>query len=149
MNVMCMNSECKFYWEDCCTKDMQDERIVLGYQGVCETSEKGVSDWYIYDTEYKENYSMAKYRNKSVEVEVFKWTGDKMQEEDPTWIINAIKNKKVWFNNVGTKDVEMVIETLEGKQIANRGDYIIKGVKGGIHPCKADIFDMTYEKVEE
>lgn len=51
---MCMNSECKFYWEDCCTKDMQDKRIILGYQGVCETYEKGVSDWYEYGTESKE-----------------------------------------------------------------------------------------------
>ncbi|NJA00740.1 hypothetical protein GSQ28_02455, partial [Clostridioides difficile] len=28
------------------------------------------------------------------------------------------------------------------------GDYIIQGVKGEIYPCKADIFEMTYEKVE-
>ncbi len=39
MNVMCMNSECKFYWEDCYMNDLQEKRIVLGYQGVCETFE--------------------------------------------------------------------------------------------------------------
>lgn len=30
-----------------------------------------------------------------------------------------------------------------------KGDYIIKGVKGEFYPCKPDIFEMTYEKVEE
>jgi hypothetical protein len=29
------------------------------------------------------------------------------------------------------------------------GDYIIKGVKGEFYPCKPDIFEMTYERVEE
>lgn len=31
---------------------------------------------------------------------------------------------------------------------ANVGDYIIKGVNGEVYPCKPDIFDKTYEKVE-
>lgn len=92
---------------------------------------------------------MAKYRKKPVIVEAFKWTGDCKQEEDPIWITNAIENKIVWFNNAGTEDVEMEIKTLEGNHIANRGDYIIRGVKGEIYPCKAGIFDMTYEKVED
>lgn len=92
---------------------------------------------------------MAKYRKKPVIIEAFKWTGDCKQEEDPIWITNAIENKIVWFNNAGTEDVEMEIKTLEGNHIANRGDYIIRGVKGEIYPCKADIFDMTYEKVED
>jgi len=32
---------------------------------------------------------------------------------------------------------------------ANLGDYIIKGVKGEIYPCKSDIFEITYEKLEK
>lgn len=40
------------------------------------------------------------------------------------------------------------IETLEGVMTANVGDYIIKGVKGEIYPCKPDIFEATYEFVE-
>jgi hypothetical protein len=31
----------------------------------------------------------------------------------------------------------------------NFGDYIIKGVKGEIYPCKADIFEMTYELINK
>lgn len=42
-----------------------------------------------------------------------------------------------------------VIQTLEGDHRADIGDYIIKGVQGEFYPCKPDIFDMTYEAVEE
>ena len=45
-------------------------------------------------------------------------------------------------------DEEMEIETLEGVMKADKGDWIIKGVKGELYPCKPDVFEMTYEKVE-
>lgn len=43
-------------------------------------------------------------------------------------------------------DEEIEIETLEGVMKANKGDYIIKGVKGELYPCKPDVFKLTYEK---
>ena len=43
----------------------------------------------------------------------------------------------------------MYIRTLEGVMFANFGDYIIKGVKGEVYPCKPDIFDMTYEVAQD
>lgn len=46
-------------------------------------------------------------------------------------------------------DVEMEIETSEGVMKADKGDWIIKGVKGELYPCKPDVFKMTYEKVDE
>jgi hypothetical protein len=39
--------------------------------------------------------------------------------------------------------------TLEGLMQVNPGDWIITGVKGEHYPCKPDIFEMTYERVEE
>jgi len=45
-------------------------------------------------------------------------------------------------------DEEVYIETLEGVMKADKGDWIIKGVKGELYPCKPDVFEMTYEKVE-
>jgi len=45
-------------------------------------------------------------------------------------------------------DVAMTIKTLEGDMFASPGDFIITGVKGEIYPCKPDIFEATYEKVE-
>lgn len=47
----------------------------------------------------------------------------------------------------GGDSMKAEIETLEGKHIVIEGDYIIKGVKGEFYPCKPDIFEMTYEKV--
>ena len=44
-------------------------------------------------------------------------------------------------------DEEVEIETLEGVMKANKGDWIIRGVKGELYPCKPDVFEMTYKKV--
>lgn len=41
------------------------------------------------------------------------------------------------------------IETLEGVMTAQRGDWIIKGVKGEFYPCKPDIFEATYVEDSE
>jgi len=47
--------------------------------------------------------------------------------------------------------ITITIPTLEDgkngqvKHIANRHDWIIKGVNGEFYPCKPDIFDKTYE----
>lgn len=39
------------------------------------------------------------------------------------------------------------IKTLEGVMRADIGDWIIRGVKGELYPCKPDIFAATYEAV--
>ena len=41
-------------------------------------------------------------------------------------------------------DVDMYIDTLEGKMHASPGDWIITGVSGEQYPCKPDIFEKTY-----
>ena len=41
------------------------------------------------------------------------------------------------------------IDTLEDGHRVCPGDWIITGVKGEKCPCKPDIFEQTYEKVEE
>ena len=82
------------------------------------------------------------YRKKPVIIDAFKWTSGPDQIEDPEWIIEAIRNKTVEFGELG-----MRIVTLEGVMIASLGDYIIKGIKGEIYPCKPDIFEATYEPV--
>ena len=44
---------------------------------------------------------------------------------------------------------EIEIETLEGTMKADKGDWIIKGVKGELYPCKPDIFNLTYEETND
>ena len=39
----------------------------------------------------------------------------------------------------------ITIQTLEGDMRADLGDWIIRGVKGELYPCKPDIFAATYE----
>ena len=56
-----------------------------------------------------------------------------------------MKYKKKPCNLV--KEEGLTIHTLEGDMIASIGDYIIKGVNGEFYPCKPDIFEKTYEKV--
>jgi len=46
-------------------------------------------------------------------------------------------------------DKEVVIHTLEGDLTAQPGDYIITGIAGEQYPCRADIFEATYEEVKE
>ena len=41
------------------------------------------------------------------------------------------------------------IMTLEGRMDIRKTDYIITDVKGKRYPCKKDIFEETYELVEE
>lgn len=41
------------------------------------------------------------------------------------------------------------IRTREGRMEVHEGDWIITGVKGEKYPCKPDIFEMTYEPVDE
>ena len=88
---------------------------------------------------------MATYRKKPIEVEAWKW----VNKEAPIWIYEAIQNGRIRVTSADTgKDkYKMIIKTLEGDHTASEGDYIIKGVKGELYPCKPDIFEMTYESI--
>ena len=90
-----------------------------------------------------------KYQKKPVTVEAFKWTGDRNQTEDPEWIVDAIEDKTAIIYMGEDGKLRMDIETIEGHIFAMQGDFIIKGVHGEIYPCKPDIFEETYVKVEE
>ena len=56
-----------------------------------------------------------------------------------------------WVERVsrrGSEPWSLVIPTLEGDMTARTGDWIIRGVKGEVYPCKPDIFEATYEAVD-
>lgn len=46
---------------------------------------------------------------------------------------------------VANNNGEIDIHTLEGTMRASNGDWIIRGVKGELYPCKPDIFAATYD----
>lgn len=85
---------------------------------------------------------MAKFRKKPVEIEAWLWD-----------------ESKETFNKIGCEHMasgghsdhpdlmnNLRIQTLKGTMSVNKGDYIIKGVKGEFYPCKPDIFALTYDQ---
>lgn len=91
-----------------------------------------------------------RYRKKPVEVEAFRLTAD-VEMIAPAWFTQAVIDEKIFIdqsiNNGHVHIYGCTIETLEGRHKALIGDYIIRGVKGEIYPCKSDIFRATYDKV--
>ena len=98
---------------------------------------------------------MAKYKKKPVVIEAFKYDGDLVNNNGefyiPKWAIEAYKNKDMYFDAFDSLSppTELFIKTLEGIHHVSVGDYIIRGIKGEIYPCKPDIFKETYEKLSE
>lgn len=96
---------------------------------------------------------MRQYRKKPVVIWATQWTGQNHREMHDFLLGNPdeyLKTKGEHFE-IDHSKVEggLIIKTLEGEHIASIGDYIIKGVKGEYYPCKPDIFEATYDKVEE
>jgi len=89
---------------------------------------------------------MPKFRKKPVVIEATQWFkyGDHPE---------VIKNFLHPHNNPCIQCRKKLkdhgrINTLEGNHIVCPGDWIITGVAGEKYPCKPDIFQETYEKVE-
>lgn len=82
---------------------------------------------------------MAKYRKKPVIIEAIRWNGT----------ITPDVTRFFGSKRIVTQGRYLLIRTLEGIMKANPGDYVIRGVKGELYPCKLDIFNQTYEKIEE
>jgi hypothetical protein len=49
----------------------------------------------------------------------------------------------------GSGGTSLSIHTLEGLMQCDPGDWVIQGVHNEFYPCKPDIFEKTYEPVEE
>ena len=84
------------------------------------------------------------YRKKPIVIEAFR-----LGDEWPDWWADAVSASQATTHNddgrwSGGPDWAE-IQTLEGTMRANRGDWIIRGIKGEIYPCKPDIFEATYE----
>jgi len=90
---------------------------------------------------------MAKFRKKPVVIEampVADLIAEVFQRKAlwPVWAAEAFESGTL---QIGEHSVQ--IKTLEGEMIGDAGDWIIRGVKGELYPCKPDIFAATYEAV--
>lgn len=97
---------------------------------------------------------MARYRKKPVVIEAFRMGIDAR----PDWFQDKVSDNEIITYRCEDEEDEgpfsfsktyCVIKTLEGDMRGEYGDYIIQGVNGEIYPCKPDIFEKTYEFVEE
>lgn len=91
-------------------------------------------------------FRIKKYRKKPVVIEALQWDGQN-QWEIEKWAHEGMPPE---MNSIILPDLGecLKIRTLEGYMTAQKGDWIIKGVKGEFYPCKPDIFDATYEPVD-
>ncbi len=90
---------------------------------------------------------MAKFRKKPVVIEAFQYTGEAGKLLD--WATEAECAKLMFKPAQSPEDRSVTVCTLEGNMQANYGDWIIRGVKGELYPCKPDIFEATYEPVND
>ncbi len=92
-----------------------------------------------------------KYRKKPVVIEAIRVTDVIFAAAHdwaslPQWIQEASESKTTTLIFL-SDGVEII--TLEGAMKAGVSDWIIRGVKNELYPCKPDIFDATYEAVED
>jgi len=86
-----------------------------------------------------------KFKKKPIIIDAWLWDESrKTLKETGCQMLSCAgnENKPDWLHS-------LYIKTLEGSVSVNRGDYIIKGVKGEFYPCKPDIFEATYDKEGE
>jgi len=82
---------------------------------------------------------MMKYRKKPVVIDAVRWAGQDIFKDGPDWLVQAYETGDIVIAD------EMHIRTLEGTMKADKGDYVIRGIKGELYPCKPDIFHSSYE----
>ena len=91
-----------------------------------------------------------RYRKKPVEVEAIHFDGSHASVLAVMRFVDAgrgTREIRIHADEDPAK-THITIPTLEGDMRATAGDWIIRGVKGELYPCKPDVFAQTYEPVE-
>ena len=100
----------------------------------------------------------ARYRKKPVVIEAIQWTGDnadELREFTREKFLRDIVFDDFMVDLPGEDAPAREyagawhIETLAGKMKVRKGDYIVKGVAGEVYPVAPDIFERTYDAVEQ
>lgn len=89
----------------------------------------------------------VKFRKKPVVVEAVQWTGS-----NPAELIRfatghfSVLNERDRANCDDPAATAEVFDVLHSTWIlVYDGDWIIRGIKGEFYPCRADVFEETYE----
>ncbi len=103
---------------------------------------------------------MSKYRKKPVVIEAVQLRWDNWSEMCDHAKVGRLADGKpegCFVGSDGTalpdgqasEEIGLLIPTLEGVMLGRQGDWIIRGIRGELYPCKPDIFEATYEPVGE
>lgn len=87
---------------------------------------------------------MGKYRKKPVVIEAIQFDGTDRSFYD----IEAMASRSK-IGILETCEQGIKIPTLDCVMIASPGDWVILGVKGELYPCKPNVFEVTYEAVDD
>jgi len=99
-----------------------------------------------------------KYRKKPVVIEAFQMTEERRKDNSdwPNWMHQAWHKKNDEENSLFPSEFpdsdgtdKLAIYTLERIELVSWNDFIIQGIQGELYPCKPDIFELTYEEVED
>jgi len=93
-----------------------------------------------------------KYRKKPVVIEAIQITEDMVYQylnHDVPFPFTVQLGSAGTNTNGELNHFSGTIETIEGIMRVYIGDWIIKGVAGEYYPCKPDIFEATYEAVDD
>jgi len=103
-----------------------------------------------------------RFRKRPVEVDAIRYTGmnlDAVSEWADGGDGTRVGPTDHWGGRCGEPEHEdnfdLLVRTLEDgsvgahqvEHIASPGDWIIRGVRGELYPCKPEIFEDTYERV--
>lgn len=92
---------------------------------------------------------MTQYTKKPITIEAFKVTEHYKTEKRLGWFFDSVAHNIV---EIIDGEFAVKINIHEGNidgGFARIGDYIIKGIKGEIYACDADIFESTYDVASE
>ncbi|MGI9306841.1 MAG: hypothetical protein ACR2P5_05995 [Gammaproteobacteria bacterium] len=107
---------------------------------------------------------MGRFRKKPVEIEAFQMTEERWlgNSEWPNWLNEAWQRERgeegslfsgeegsLFSDAADPARQRLCIGTLEGVHRVAWDDWIIRGVKGELYPCKPDIFEATYDPIAE
>jgi hypothetical protein len=81
---------------------------------------------------------MSKFRKRPIEIEAVQWNGSNFAE-----LANFCGER---ISDPGSG--KLYVHTLEGVMLADKGDWIIRGIVNEVYPCKSQVFDQTYISVE-
>lgn len=85
------------------------------------------------------------YRKKPVLINALQWQSNADNAKVKSWVELFGDDYAKWFKEGETLQIE-TLESNGNVHTVSEGDFIIRGVAGEYYPCKADIFEKTYEK---